>query len=222
VKKIISFGLWGDLPVYNRGAIENVKIAQKIFTDWICRFYVGKNTDISTIHELKTYSNVEIIDMNQNGIMKSRIWRFLACSDPDVSVMLSRDTDSRLSLREFEAVTMWLNSNKKFHIIRDHPHHGAPILGGLWGCRDGFLKNMDYLLQRWDEKQLPVQKQYDQTFLRECIYPLIKNDCFINDEYYSKQNKLSTPRDKNGVYFLGEIFNADNTFFSQEHRNLIR
>ena len=36
---------------------------------------------------------------------------------------------------EQEAVEEWLNSNKKFHIMRDHPDHGTEILGGTWGCK---------------------------------------------------------------------------------------
>lgn len=29
----------------------------------------------------------------------------------------------------------WLASNKTFHIMRDHPNHDTPILGGMWGAR---------------------------------------------------------------------------------------
>ena len=48
---------------------------------------------------------------------------------------MSRDLDSRLNDREQAAVQEWLNSKKEFHIMRDHPMHGWPILGGLWGCK---------------------------------------------------------------------------------------
>ena len=47
----------------------------------------------------------------------------------------TRDLDSRLNDREQAAVTEWLNSNKSFHIMRDHPWHGTEILGGMWGCK---------------------------------------------------------------------------------------
>ena len=50
--------------------------------------------------------------------------------------MISRDADSRLSLREKEAVEKWINSDKDFHIMRDHPHHYYPILGGTWGFKN--------------------------------------------------------------------------------------
>ena len=42
-KKVISFSLWGNEPRYCMGAIKNAKIAQKIFKDWTCRFYVSNS-----------------------------------------------------------------------------------------------------------------------------------------------------------------------------------
>ena len=52
------------------------------------------------------------------------IWRFLPVLDPSVSVMVSRDLDSRISSREQAVVEEWLDqSNLPFHIIRDHPGH---------------------------------------------------------------------------------------------------
>ena len=43
MKKIISFSLWGDNPKYTIGAINNAKLSQSIYPDWICRFYCGKS-----------------------------------------------------------------------------------------------------------------------------------------------------------------------------------
>ena len=48
---------------------------------------------------------------------------------------MSRDLDARLGDRDQAAVQEWLQSNKAFHITRDHPEHGGPILGGAWGCK---------------------------------------------------------------------------------------
>jgi hypothetical protein len=222
MKKLITFSLWGDNPMYNIGAIENAKLAQSLFPDWICRFYIGTNTDKKTIEKLKTYSNVEIFDMNIEATMKSMIWRFYPCSDSDIDIVLSRDTDCRLSERELEAVNTWLSSDKDFHIIRDHPYHNAPILGGLWGARNKILCDMKDMVLKFEETNTPDRKQYDQIFLGNIVYNKIKNNCFVNDEFFERKNKLTTPRNVSGVYFLGEIFNGDNTFYSQEHRDLIK
>ena len=48
---------------------------------------------------------------------------------------IARDLDSRFTDREQAAVVEWLNSNKSFHIMRDHPLHINAILAGTWGCK---------------------------------------------------------------------------------------
>ena len=35
--------------------------------------------------------------------------------------------------RERDAVNEWLESNKTFHLMRDHPWHGSEINAGMWG-----------------------------------------------------------------------------------------
>ena len=47
-----------------------------------------------------------------------------------------RDLDSIISKRETEAVFQWLNSKHAFHVMRDHPNHGAvPMMAGMWGAK---------------------------------------------------------------------------------------
>ncbi|RXG55008.1 hypothetical protein Avbf_17536 [Armadillidium vulgare] len=49
------------------------------------------------------------------------MWRFAPLGDDQVDVMLSRDLDSEILKREYDAVSEWLNStNKSLHIMRDH------------------------------------------------------------------------------------------------------
>ena len=62
-------------------------------------------------------------------------WRFFPTLDPQVDILLSRDLDSRISQREVDAVTEWLESEKPVHVMRDHPGHDTPMLGGMWGTR---------------------------------------------------------------------------------------
>ena len=128
MKKIISFSLWGNNPKYTIGAIKNAELSKIIYPDWICRFYCGKSVPLDIIEKLKSYDNVEVIEMDEYGDWNGMFWRFYACEDADV--MISRDTDSRLSFREKSAVDEWMNSDKDFHIMRDHPYHNALILGG--------------------------------------------------------------------------------------------
>ncbi len=202
-KRIISFSLWGNSPKYIIGAIRNAELAKKIYRGWICRFYVGQSTLKQAgkyIQQLSTYPNVEIVVMPETGDWSSMFWRFLPISDPDVDMMLSRDTDSRLSYREKAAVKEWLKSEKKFHIIRDHPYHDFKILGGLWGARRGILFDMKDRVQDYKKGNF---YQVDQNFLSECIFPQIENDAFIHDEFRGG-NRIHYKR-KN-YEFIGEVF----------------
>lgn len=44
---------------------------------------------------------------------------------------MSRDADSRIIPREEAAVREWLTTDRIFHVMRDHPYHCTPILGGI-------------------------------------------------------------------------------------------
>ena len=115
--------------MYCTGALKNADLARIHYPDWICRYHVGKSTPKDFIAELKNRKNVELILRAEEGNWEGMFWRFLDASDPEVDVMISRDADSRLSHREAMAVGEWLESDKDFHIMRDHPHHATEILG---------------------------------------------------------------------------------------------
>ena len=50
-----------------------------------------------------------------------------------MDIFFSRDLDSRIIEREAAAVSEFLQSEKSLHSMRDHPHHGTHMLGGMWG-----------------------------------------------------------------------------------------
>lgn len=156
MKKIISFSLWGNNPTYNIGAIRNAEIAKDVYPDFECWFYIHRETVPSeTIQQLQKLDNVKIIlkegDIN---ICEAMMWRFEAIDEPDVEIMLSRDTDIRFWKREKIAVEEWLGSNKLFHIMRDHPLHGTKILGGMFGTRKiPEIPNWKALMNNYDKKK---------------------------------------------------------------------
>jgi hypothetical protein len=206
MKKIISFSLWGDNQKYTIGAIENAEQSKTIYPDWICRFYCGKSVPLDIIEKLKSYNNVEVIEMDEDGDWNGMFWRFYACEDSDV--MISRDTDSRLNVREKSAVDEWLNSEKDFHIMRDHPYHNVLILGGMWGARNGILKNIIPIINQYNKGNF---WQVDQNFLREKIYPIIKDNSFIHDEFMKFENwSKSFPNERKNKEFVGDVFDSNN------------
>tara|TARA_R100000152_G_C6768793_1_gene194387 strand:+ start:128 stop:781 length:654 start_codon:yes stop_codon:yes gene_type:complete len=213
-RKIISFSLWGDDKKYTIGALRNAELALSIYPGWICRFYLGKSVPLDISEELQEFSNSEIINMNEKGDWTGMFWRFLA-ADHLSDIVLSRDTDSRLNKREKAAVDEWLNSDKDFHIMRDHPYHATEILGGMWGCRNGILHGIADLINDYQKGDF---WQVDQNFLREKIYPLAKDRSHVHDEYF-EINPFPLPRE--GQEYVGESFN-EKEGHDQKLRDLIK
>lgn len=216
MKKVISFSLWGDDPKYTYGAVKNAELTPKIYPGWISRFYCGKSVPNEIITKLKELPDTEVIMMDVDGDWTGMFWRFYACEDSDI--MLSRDTDSRLTVREKMAVDEWLKSDKDFHIMRDHPYHATEILGGMWGVRNGLIKNIKTIIDDYVKDDF---WQVDQNFLREKIYPLVVNYSFIHDSYLNyNSNSKKFPSERINKEFIGDVFD-ENDIRHNEYFKLI-
>lgn len=214
MKKIISFSLWGDNPKYTIGAIRNAELTPIIYPGWVSRFYCGESVPKDIIKTLISLPHTEVVMMDVDGDWTGMFWRFYACEDSDV--MISRDTDSRLSIREKIAVDEWLESNKDFHIMRDHPHHNTAILGGMWGVRNGLLKNIKTLIQEYNKGNF---WQVDQKFLKEKIYPIVVKTSLIHDSFFNFNEgatKFTTKRINQE--FVGEVFDENNSRHPEHYK----
>ena len=211
MKKVISFCLWGTNPRYTIGALKNADLAEEIYPDWVCRYYVGKSVPLNIIDQLILKNNTELVIMNEEGDWRGMFWRFYPASDDTVDVMISRDTDSRLSLREKAAVDEWLSSDKEFHIMRDFPGHDAPIMGGMWGVRGDLLRDMVRQINSYSKGDF---WQVDQNFLRAVIYPQIRDRAIVHDEFF-EMKPFPTARppgtDNKGepMHFVGQVFDEN-------------
>ena len=198
-EKAISFSLWGSEPMYNQGAIENAKLAEEHYEDWECVFYLGDNVPDETISALHTFSNVRLISVKEDKSpdWTGMFWRFGAIDEYDIAVF--RDTDSRLSQRERRAVDEWLDNDHILHIMRDHPEHSEPIMGGMWGAKSkDFMKtvhekiklpegvNIKFadMMSSWQAttKETLHEKGIDQLFLRT-IYQMLRHDALVHDSF---------------------------------------
>tara|TARA_R110000744_G_scaffold69213_2_gene140533 strand:+ start:4602 stop:5246 length:645 start_codon:yes stop_codon:yes gene_type:complete len=210
MKKLISYSIWGSNPTYTIGAIKNAENAKVMYPGWICRFYIADDVPTDIVEQLKSFDNTEIVMMGK-GDWTGMFWRFYAASDPDVEVMISRDTDSRLTLREVEAVNEWLESDKGFHIMRDHPFHGYQIMGGMWGCKAGKIPNIKQLIDDYPKGEF---YQVDQNFLREVIWPMVADDYICHDEYFEKK---SFPSPRQPRQFVGQPFDQHDNELDKTH-----
>jgi len=177
-KYVISFSLYGNNPKYTHNAIMNVIFADKVYKGWKCRFYVDHTVPECIIHKLSSYSHVEIVKIEgakDAPTADKMLWRFYPASDETVAAMISRDCDSWLSFREACSTKKWIESEKQFHIIRDHCYHSQKIMGGMWGVKRGKVSNMKELCQEYVQ-----HNTYDQGFLANSIYPNIIDSVMVH------------------------------------------
>jgi len=216
--KYITFSLWGRKPIYCKGAIKNAELALEIYPDWICKFYCGESTDPSCLDDLSQMKNCEIKMMKEEGSWKSMFWRFYAADGDDI--VISRDADSRLNTRERDAVEEWLNSDYDFHIMRDHPWgHKHVILGGMWGVRNGILRGVVEMIERYhSHPHFMDDYMVDQNFLRDFIYPKVNANSMVHDPFFDHK---PFPSKRIGRQFVGQPFDEHENELDRSHGDAI-
>ena len=169
-KLLIAFSLYGDDPLYTEGAVQNVLIANKVYPNWTCRFYVDNSAPKKITDELlELGAQVYFIKENKNVKKRQRsLWRFLALAE--TCRVIFRDTDSRVNSREKWVVDEWLKSGKTYSRIWDAEHkedgHANPVMAGMWGAVATTLK---------DTKTPDNLKDYDHGLWNPNGKPLMPN-----------------------------------------------
>ena len=181
MRKIIAFGLWGTLPRYTRGAIENARIAQVVYPGWTCRFYLGASVPAEVAAELRAQPNVETLEVDEPEDLRATFWRFRAARDADI--LLCRDADGRLSRAEAEAVQAWLASDKEAHaMVFNRPRfaHSLDLLAGVFGVRGQALQDLGREAAQYSPNGIYGD---DEIFLRQCLKPLLlqRNALLMHD-----------------------------------------
>ncbi|KAL7644117.1 UNVERIFIED_CONTAM: hypothetical protein RMT77_004940 [Armadillidium vulgare] len=180
-----------------------VREAKKLYKGWTVKIYTNVTREDSYVNEIlcEVYCNNDEVDLcdisdlpvfgaelkNHNGMF----WRFLPLGDPTVDVFLSRDTDSVIQRREFDAVSEWLKTNKTFHVMRDHPLHSHLVLGGLWGAKNVNRKELEILRNRIFAANDSHSYNYDQLILRNIVWPVAKNDVVQHDSFMCHKHEGS-------------------------------
>ena len=218
MRKAISFSVYGNDPKYLVGAIKNAELALKLFPTWQTVFYVSERVPRNVINTLESLnSEVHLMPEPRNSC--GMFWRFREVCNQQNSRVIVRDTDSRLCVRDLEATLAWIESGKSLHIIRDHPMHNAPILGGLWGLKPAALPNLKFKLNAYEPKGFYGE---DQLFLWEYVHKPLKSDKYVNDEFfYRERTRYSIPSPRQAGEYLGESFLEDESFSQSLRDSLI-
>jgi hypothetical protein len=123
-------------------------------------------------------------------------YRFLVADDPQVDRFIIRDADSILNIRERVAVDAWLASGMHFHVMRDFYTHTELILAGMWGGIRGALPSMRALIAEWLSEQKGItynQTTSDQIFLREKVWPVVRQSALVHDSWFDFGDKVNFP-----------------------------
>jgi hypothetical protein len=130
--------------------------------------------------------------------------------------MIVRDTDSRIYERDVWAIRAFLESSKKFHIVRDHYWHKTKITGGMWGIKKGLLhEKIEDLYNKWisQNEQLRCTYDTDQKFLEACIYDRVKHDVLIHSNMVGHSGETVTPFPREletDTDFVGNVYDFKN------------
>jgi GR25 family glycosyltransferase involved in LPS biosynthesis len=222
MKKVVSFSLWGNNKKYLIGVKPNIELAKKYYPEFECWFYIDKiSVPNDIIIDLQTnYDNVKIIFMDYNNdFTNPYTWRFEPIDDSEVEILLSRDLDSRITERETIAVREWINSDKLFHIMRDHPGHTTLVLAGMFGIKkNNIILSWKELLKKHYNSKLYSE---DEIFLGKYIYPIMLPFSMIHSTFRKYENELIKPfiPYDNKLHFVGEVFDINGR--NIEHINIL-
>lgn len=236
---LVSFTLFGNKKLYTEGALRNAE-------RWRCGplnvdtiFYVGDSVPEKTINGLLNRGAKVVYMEGEPEDQTATFWRWAAFGEFDYDYVLSRDVDSRPSEREYYAIDEWLRGKLPFHVIRDHPFHGVPILAGLFGAKKEILPLVHDLLpaqppEDWYQtvvracNHLKVAYtsndfyQVDQWWLRLRLYPHLRNQVMAHDAFFGFERKRFRrelpPRENNS--FVAECHTETEELRHPEHRDL--
>ena len=223
--KIISYVLYGKNKLYNNGALLNCQMAKTHYPDFEVWIYISHPDDIDgdIYCKLCGMDNVKIINMNDINLSVGKtIWRYIPVFNEDaIEFFITRDLDSALDNgRDLFAVKQWIESDCKYHIIRDHPAHAkVHIMGGIFGIKGNELckykdifnkfvndckKNGNYRNDIMSEKAFKhlcndsrQGLSIDQTFLKLFLYEKILNETLIHFSSNSIKNYPNKKFEKN-------------------------
>ena len=191
-QNIIAFSLWGNNPRYLEGALRNATLTSDIYPGWRCRFYCDDTVPANIRQTLQQKGSEVILMPRPKNFYDGLFWRFLVADDPKVNLYLIRDCDAVINVKERVAVDEWLASDRYFHVMRDFYSHTEVILAGMWGGVANVLPPMPTLRDQF----LPTTgatSTYDQLFLREQVWPTVRQSCLIHDSIFRVLNAKDFP-----------------------------
>ena len=200
---LIASCLYGDNQKYIVGALENFKLSQQLYPNSSFLLYISNDLSPHWCSLLASSPGIELVQLPIHSGPQLMIERFRAGEINEYKYVLFRDMDSRLSMRERLAVDQWMDSNKPFHVMRDHPHHGFPVLGGMWGIMPDSSFMLNQMIDDFLVNTSTIEYGTDMVFLEELWSKHISTDCKEHDEIFLRH---PYPSPRVGYEFVGQSY----------------
>lgn len=207
-RQVIAFSLFGDQPRYCETAKLNVMVAQQLLPHWTCRFYVDDTVPVAVRQSLRAMG-AQVFDVSDQDRqeLSGLMWRFLVMEDEGVDRFLIRDADSLISRREVGAIEAWLRSDRHFHLMRDYFSHTELLLAGMWaGCGGVFRQLRQSMVDFMAQGQYLGLRVVDQHFLRQCIWPTVRQSLLSHDPIFGFMDGQDFPSHE--AQDLGDAFHV--------------
>ncbi|KAI9562940.1 hypothetical protein GHT06_010396 [Daphnia sinensis] len=226
-QKIIAYSLYGNLSApkfaskYLRFFRETLNSVPLAYPGWVVRIYHNLTMDddegwkvlentIDFGDHIDLCNATELIKKHNLADLFAMTWRWLPLLDEMVDTLMSRDSDSKIIVREQDAVREWLASNRTFHIMRDHPFHCVPIVGCCWGVKvsQGRSTIVDAAQKMFHENHRH-EYGYDQQLLNRLFWPIAETSMVAHDSYCCESIPNGQPyptQRKDGLFVGGREF----------------
>ena len=191
-RDVIAFSLWGHQRTYLWGALDNLLAAPRMYAGWQIRIYLDDSVPAPVQAMLRELGADLRLQPGGQTTRQKLCWRFHVANDPTVHRFLVRDIDSVLNARERAAVDAWLDSGKTFHVMRDWWTHTDLMLAGMWGGVAGVLPPITELLANYRPVAMETPN-VDQWFLRDVVWPLLRDDCLVHDRCFRMSGSQPWP-----------------------------
>ena len=212
MKIIFSFSLYGDNRKYSEPLFINMNVIKSNFSNFEIYIYYDSSVPSRVVNELKK-GGANVLEMNTkyNTAAEKMSWRYGPILNNLSECCIIRDSDSVISVREVGLIKDWLNSSYNFHIIRDHPLHNMPIMGGLFAIKRPIFDKFQEQFKSKFNKYTTLEYNGDQLFLAHEIYPLVVADSLIQTSCFSFmfEKVQHINKDKNPANYIGSVYFGD-------------
>ena len=210
--KVIAMSLDDRMDKHTFGAIRNIILSGIVFPGWTVRVYLQHSSSNSGLPQnlaalLRTHPFQFVYVNNEIRKLDPSLWPLLAVDDTTVDYLLVRKPTGRLSARDAAIVSVWLDTGKTVHVIKDHPvHSGDKIVAGLWGIN---AKDLRKRARKWGFRKRLLASSNETDFLNHALWPKLADQALCHDSCWSTKYCKPFPVKRVGQEYLGQEFDSN-------------